>query len=111
MNDYKEFTVTLTATAKKEVKVRAATDLEALELVEHLLAKTDILDVVPEDVDEIAIRCTGEAEKRRCCPHADCDFYCTTCGACLADEDECAECEFQCPECGGCLLDDEDEED
>ena len=110
----KNYTVTLTATASKEYAIKAGTDLEALELVEHLLANTDILDFVPEDVDEITIRCADAEGNRRDCPHENCGFHCTTCGACLADEDEragCAECEFQCSECGGCLLEDEDEED
>lgn len=107
MSEYKEFTVTLTATAQKEVTVRAVTDLEALELIEHLLACTGILDFTPKDVGEIDVRCA-------CCCKEDCALSCTTCGACLADGANCAgcaDCEFQCPECGGCLLNDEDEED
>lgn len=56
MNDCKEYAVTLTATARKTVMVKAATDLEALELIEHLLACTDILDFTPEDVDGSALR-------------------------------------------------------
>lgn len=114
MNEYKEYTVTLEATAQKEVTVRAATDLEALELIEHLLANTDILDFVPEDVAEIDIRCAGNTKNRRWCRNEDCELHCTTCGACLANEEEyagCADCKFQCPECGGCILEDDEEED
>lgn len=112
MNDCKKYAVTLTATARKTVMVKAATDLEALKLIEYLLANTDILDFTPEDVGEIDVRCAAGRENRRCYAHEECGFYCATCGGCMVDEDSmgcagCEECEYQCPECGGCLWEDE----
>lgn len=111
MNDCKKYAVTLTATARKTVTVKAATDLEALELIEHLLACTDILYFTPENVSQIDIRCDDEPDG--CCCEG-CKYHCSTCGGCLADEDSkicagCEDCEYQCPECGGCLHEDEDD--
>lgn len=111
MNDCKKYAVTLTVTARKTVTVKAATDLEALELIEHLLACTDILDFAPENVSQIDIRYDDEPDGCRC---EGCEYHCTTCGACLSDEDSeicagCEDCEYQCPECGGCLHEYEDD--
>lgn len=113
MNDCKEYAVTLTATARKTVTVKAATDLEALELIEHLLACTDILDFTPENVSQIDVRCAADRENHDCRCEG-CEYHCTTCGTCLSDEDSeicagCEDCEYQCPECGGCLHEDEDD--
>lgn len=87
MNDCKEYAVTLTATAQKTVAVKAATDLEALELIEHLLACTDLLDFTPENVSQIDVRCAADRENHGCRCEG-CEYHCTTCGGCLADEDD-----------------------
>lgn len=89
MNDY---TFTLTATSVKKVSVKADSLHQAGLLIEEMIANTDTLDFVQDDV--ITLDVVGK-------PAEDDNFGCAS---------GCEGCAYFCADCGCCTLPDGDEE-
>lgn len=111
-----EYTILITATSEKRVKVRATNKDEALALGFGIINFTDLLEFNDDDVTELTgvvedelVYYDDDDDSATPCEH--CVHCCDECGACLlddepdTDEEECFNCPYYCNECGACHYD------
>lgn len=104
----KEFEITLTALSKKNFKLSADSQREAIEIASQIWEDTDLLAFQDKDVESMEItaseHCGGVCEI--------CDNACEYCGGCTEGDTKDMDISGakRCPVCGNIIWDDDSDE-